>query len=155
MATVSERLADLGLELPAVAQPIASYVPAVQAGEQVFISGQLPMKEGELLARGPVSSAVSVEQAQEAAQRCVLNGLAALGQILDEDWSQLVRLAKVSVYVYSDPDFDRQHQVANGASDLVGRVLGDAGVHARSAVGASALPLGASVEVEMAAVVGR
>jgi enamine deaminase RidA (YjgF/YER057c/UK114 family) len=150
---IHQRLSELNLTLPSVAAPLASYVPAVQVGETVWISGQLPIADGALLAIGKVPSAVSVPQAQQAAQQCVLNGLAALDQLLVGDWARLQRVVRLGVFVNSEPEFDAQHQVANGASDLIGQLFDDAGVHARSAMGAAALPRQAAVEVEMQVIV--
>jgi enamine deaminase RidA (YjgF/YER057c/UK114 family) len=150
---IDAKLRELGYGLPSVAKPIASYVPAVEANGQVLVSGQLPVVDGELIARGKVPSEVSLEQAQAAARQCVLNGLAAIDQVLAGDWSRLERLSRLAVHVNSDANFDAQHKVANGASELIGQVLGDAGIHARAAVGAAALPLQAPVEVELVAAV--
>ena len=143
------KLGELGYTLPAVPKPVASYVPAVECSGQILVSGQLPMREGELMAKGKVPSAVSLETAYAAAEQCVLNGLAAADQKLGGDWSRVDRLSRLAVYVNSDPDFDCQHKVANGASDFAGRVFENVGVHARAAVGAAALPLQAPVEVEL------
>jgi enamine deaminase RidA (YjgF/YER057c/UK114 family) len=145
---VSGRLAELGIELPAVAAPLAAYVPAVRAGDLVFTAGQLPLSDGELLATGIVGAGVDVETAQACARQCALNALAAVADVVG-DLSRVARIAKVVGYVASTPDFTGQPAVVNGASDLLGQVFGDAGVHARSAVGVSSLPLGAPVEVEL------
>ncbi len=148
---VLERLRELGLTLPAVARPVAAYVPTVTAGELVHVSGQLPLVDGKLTCQGSVPSAVSVEQAQLAARQCALNALAALGEAIGGDWSRLRRIVRIGVFVASDAGFADQPKVANGASELLAAVLGDRGRHARAAVGAAALPLGAPVEVEMLA----
>jgi len=145
------KLGELGYTLPAVPPPVASYVPAVESNGHILVSGQLPMEDGELMATGKVPSEVSMETANAAAERCVLNGLAAIDQLIDGDWSRIRRLSRVAVYVNSAPDFTCQHKVANGASDLIGRIFGDAGIHARAAIGAAALPLQAPVEVELVA----
>jgi enamine deaminase RidA (YjgF/YER057c/UK114 family) len=146
---VETRLRELGYTLPSVVAPIAAYVPAVRAGNLLFVSGQLPMREGKLSCAGPVPSAVSVEVAKQAAAQCALNGLAAAGALLAGDWTRIVRVVRLGVFVLSDGGFTAQAQVANGASELMEKIFGDSGRHVRAAVGASALPLGASVEVEM------
>lgn len=146
--TPEERLAQLGLAVPEVAKPVASYVPAVRSGHHVFTSGQLPMRDGELLATGKVGDQVTPEQAVECARQCALNALAAVRAEVG-DLSAVKRIVKVVAFVASTPDFTGQPAVANGASELLGAVFGDAGQHARSAVGVSVLPLDASVEVEL------
>lgn len=146
--SIDARLAALGLRLPEPPKPVAAYVPAVRAGNLVFVSGQLPLTGGQLLATGSVPSQVTVDHAQEAAAQCVLNGLAILKAELDGELSGLKRVVRIGVFVQSDDGFKDQPLVANGASDLLERLLGDAGKHARAAVGVNALPLGASVEIE-------
>ena len=148
MPTPEDRLAELGLSVPDVAKPVAAYVPAVRTGNHVYTSGQLPMKSGELMHTGKVGGEVSVEDATACAQQCALNGLAAVRALIG-DLSRVVRVVKLVVFVASTPDFTGQPGVANGASELVGSVFGDAGQHARSAVGVPVLPLDAPVEVEM------
>ncbi|QIG44923.1 RidA family protein [Nocardioides anomalus] len=148
MSTPQERLAQLGLSIPEVAKPVAAYVPAVRSGDQVFTSGQLPMRAGELIATGKVGAEVTPEEAYACAQQCALNAIAAVNAEVG-DLALVKRIVKVVVFVASAPDFTGQPQVANGASELFGEVFGDAGVHARSAVGVAALPLGAPVEVEV------
>ena len=148
-----ERLAALGLAVPEVAKPVAAYVPAVRSGAHVFTSGQLPMRSGELIATGKVGGEVGVAEATSCAQQCALNALAAIKAELG-DLSLVRRVVKVVVFVASTPDFTGQPGVANGASNLLGDVFGDAGVHARSAVGVSVLPLDAPVEVELVVEVG-
>ena len=143
------KLASLGLTLPPPPKPVAIYVPAVRSGNLIFVSGQLPMKEGKLLAMGQVPSKVSLEQAQAAARQCALNALAIVGDQLAGDWSRLVRIIRLGVFVSSDDAFTDQPKVANGASELLGQLFGDQGQHARAAVGVNTLPLGATVEVEM------
>lgn len=146
--TVEHRLAELGLALPEVAAPVAAYVPAVRSGALVWTSGQLPFVEGRLAVTGKVGGAVTPEQANELARVCALNALAAIRtQVPDLD--QVRRVVKVVGYVASDPAFVGQPAVVNGASELLGHVFGDAGRHARSAVGVAALPLDAPVEVEV------
>ena len=143
-----DRLAELGLSVPAVVPPVAAYVPAVRSGSHVFTAGQLPLRDGELIATGKVGDAVSVEQATECAQQCALNAIAAVKSVVG-DLASIRRVAKAVVFVASAPDFTGQPGVANGASELLGEVFGDAGVHARSAVGVAVLPLDAPVEVEL------
>jgi enamine deaminase RidA (YjgF/YER057c/UK114 family) len=146
--TPEERLADLGLSVPAVATPVAAYIPAVRSGGHVFTSGQLPMRDGQLMLTGKVGGEVSQDEAVECARQCALNALAAIRAEVGE-LSAIVRIVKVVVYVASTPDFTAQPQVANGVSELLGEVFGDAGRHARSAVGVGVLPLDAPVEVEL------
>jgi len=143
-----ERLAELGLSVPEVAKPVAVYVPAVQSGIHVFTSGQLPMRSGELMVTGKVGGEVSEEEAFACAQQCALNAIAAVKAEIG-DLALVKRIVKVVAFVASTPDFTGQPRVANGASELFGTVFGDAGVHARSAVGVPVLPLDAPVEVEL------
>jgi enamine deaminase RidA (YjgF/YER057c/UK114 family) len=146
--TPEERLAELGLAVPEVAPPLAAYVPAVRSGSYVFTSGQLPMRDGQLMATGKVGGEVTQEEAVACARQCALNALAAIRAEIG-DLSQIKRIVKVVAYVASTPDFTGQPQVANGASELFGQVFGEAGQHARSAVGVPVLPLDAPVEVEL------
>jgi enamine deaminase RidA (YjgF/YER057c/UK114 family) len=148
VSTPEERLAELGLAVPEVAKPLASYVPAVRSGSHVFTSGQLPLRSGELIVSGKVGGEVTAEQARECAQQCALNALAAV-RVEVGDLSAVRRIVKVVVFVASASDFTGQPGVANGASELFGSVFGDAGRHARSAVGVAVLPLDAPVEVEL------
>jgi enamine deaminase RidA (YjgF/YER057c/UK114 family) len=148
MSAVEDRLVELGLTVPAVAAPVASYVPAVRAGSQVFTSGQLPMRSGQLMMTGKVGAEVSLEDAIACAQQCALNAIAAVKSLIG-DLDQVARIVKVVCFVASAPEFTGQPQVANGASELLGTAFGDAGVHARSAVGVAVLPLDAPVEVEI------
>ena len=153
MSTPEQRLAELGLTLPTEAAPLAAYVPAVRSGNLVFTAGQLPRRDGELVAAGKVGGEVSADQAKELAAVCALNALAAVkGEV--GDLTSVRRVVKVVCFVASTPDFTGQPGVANGASELLGEVFGDAGVHARSAVGVAALPLDAPVEVEVVVEVG-
>jgi enamine deaminase RidA (YjgF/YER057c/UK114 family) len=140
-------LAELGLELPEVVPPVASYVPAVQSGQHVYVSGQLPMAEGKLLATGKVGAGVSADQAKQLAERCALNALAAIDSLVGLE--NVVKIVKLTGFVASAPGFTGQPGVINGASDLFGAVFGEAGRHARSAVGVAELPLDAPVEVEV------
>ena len=143
------RLAELGLTLPSVAPPLAAYVPAVQTGNYVYVSGQLPLVEGKLLAAGKVGAEVSAEQAADLARVCALNALAAIEALVG--LGRLVKIVKLTGFVASAPGVTGQPTVVNGASNLFGDVLGEQGRHARSAVGVSELPLGAPVEVEVIA----
>ena len=148
MSAPEERLAELGLSVPEVPTPVAVYVPAVVSGDHVFTSGQLPMKNGELMLTGKVGGEVSPEEAKACAEQCALNAIAAVKSIVG-DLGNVAHVVKVVVFVASTPDFTGQPQVANGASELFGKVFGDAGVHARSAVGVPVLPLDSPVEVEI------
>ncbi|MCC6680367.1 MAG: RidA family protein [Phycisphaeraceae bacterium] len=145
------KLAELQLTLPPVTKPVASYKPAQHSGNLTYVSGQLPMSEGKLLAKGLVGRDVTLEQAQKAAARAALQGVAIIDDELAGDWARFVRIVRIGVFVASAPDFIDQHLVANGASDLLAQLLGEAGRHARAAVGVSSLPLGAAVEVELIA----
>ncbi|OMI38570.1 RidA family protein [Streptomyces sparsogenes] len=148
MSAVEATLAELGLSLPEVAAPLASYVPAVRSGSYVFTSGQLPLVEGKLGVTGKVGAEVTPEEAKELARTCALNALAAVKSAIG-DLDKVVRVVKVVGFVASAPDFTGQPGVVNGASELLGQALGEAGVHARSAVGVAVLPLDAPVEVEI------
>lgn len=148
MSNAEQRLAELGLSVPEVVPPVASYVPAVRSGHFVFTAGQVPMRDGELVATGKVGGAVTAEEAYDAARQCALNALAAI-KAETGDLGSIRRVVKVVVFVASTADFTGQPAVANGASELLGDVFGEAGVHARSAVGVAALPLDAPVEVEL------
>ena len=148
MTSPEDRLAELGLKVPSVAKPVAAYVPAVRAGTLVYTSGQLPMVDGALPKTGKVGAEVTPEEAKELAQQCALNALAAIRAEIGE-LSNVRRVVKVVGFVASAPDFTGQPGVVNGASELLGQVFGEAGVHARSAVGVAVLPLDAPVEVEL------
>jgi enamine deaminase RidA (YjgF/YER057c/UK114 family) len=141
------RLAELGLRLPPVTPPVAAYVPAVQSGNLVYVSGQVPTVEGRLIASGKVGADVTPEQGKELAQRCALNALAAIDALVG--LARVTRVVKVVGFVASAEGFSGQPTVINGASELFGAVFGEAGQHARSAVGVAELPLGAPVEVEV------
>jgi enamine deaminase RidA (YjgF/YER057c/UK114 family) len=145
--TASERLAELGITLPAVAKPLAAYVPAVRTGNLVYTSGQLPLQAGDLTHSGKVGAEVPPEQAKIAARTCALNALAAIDALVGID--AVVRIVKVVGFVASAPGFSGQPGVVNGASEMLGELFDDAGAHARSAVGVSELPLDAPVEVEL------
>ena len=154
MSRIETRLNELGLSVPAVAAPVAAYVPAVVDGDRVWTSGQLPMVDGSLAETGKVGAEVTPERAQELARIACLNALAAIkAQIGDLD--RIERVVKVVGFVASDPSFTGQPGVVNGASMLLADVFGEAGVHARSAVGVSVLPLDAPVEVELVVAVAR
>lgn len=144
----SERLAALGLELPAVAKPLAAYVPALAVGNQVWTSGQLPVLEGKLIASGKLGGEVTPEQGVACAQQCALNAIAAAASIAG-GIDKIKRIVKLVVFVASDPSFTAQPAVANGASELMGAVFGEAGAHVRSAFGVAVLPLDAPVELEL------
>ena len=141
------RLRELGYELPGVAKPLASYVPTVRVGDQVWTSGQLPLVEGALPLTGKVGAEVTTEQAQEQARIAALNALAAIDAEVGLD--NVSRVVKIVGFVASDPAYADQPVVINGASDFIGEVFGDAGKHARSAVGVAALPKNAPVEIEL------
>jgi enamine deaminase RidA (YjgF/YER057c/UK114 family) len=146
MSDPYSRLAELGLELPEIVPPLAAYVPAVQSGATVYVSGQLPIHQGQLLATGKVGAEVSAEQGKELAGRCALNVLAAVDNLVGLE--NVVKIVKVTGFVASAPGFTGQPAVVNGASELLGEVFGEAGRHARSAVGVAELPMDAPVEVE-------
>lgn len=150
MSRVEDRLAERGLRLPEVAAPVAVYVPAVVDGDHVLTSGQLPFVEGSLPATGKVGAEVTPEQAAELARTCALNALAAAKSVLG-DLDRIEQVVKVVGFVASDPAFTGQPAVVNGASEFLGEVLGEAGVHARSAVGVAVLPMDSPVEVELTA----
>jgi enamine deaminase RidA (YjgF/YER057c/UK114 family) len=150
--TVAGRLAELGLVLPPVAAPVAAYVPAVRTGDLVYTSGQLPLVADELPVTGRVGADVSTEDATAAARTCALNALAAVDALVGLD--AVRRVVKLVGFVASAPGFTDQPVVVNGASELLGAIFGEAGQHARSAVGVAALPKGAPVEVELIVEVG-
>ncbi|WP_406829346.1 RidA family protein [Pedococcus sp. KACC 23699] len=151
MSKVEDRLAELGLTVPEVAKPVAAYVPAVQDGRRIYTSGQLPMVSGSLAETGKVGQGeglVSPERAAELAQICALNAIAAVKGLVG-DLDKVTQVVKLVGFVASDPAFTGQPGVINGASELMGKAFGDAGIHARSAVGVAVLPLDAPVEVEI------
>ncbi len=147
MPTIDEKLAELGLELPAVAKPAGAYVPAVITGHLVYTAGQLPSTAGVLPATGKVGAEVSPEDAKQYARVCVLNGLSAAKGVLGS-LDRIQKVVKVVGFVASDPSFTGQPGVINGASELLGEIFGEAGEHARSAVGVAVLPLDSPVEIE-------
>ncbi|MGK6354055.1 RidA family protein [Sphingomonas sp. DT-207] len=146
-AAIEAKLAELGLTLPETAAPVAAYVPAVEAGGLLHISGQLPFKEGALMT-GRLGEDRDLAFGQEAAQRCGLMLVAQIKKVLGGDLSRVERIVKLGVFVNSAGNFIDQPKVANGASELMQTLFGDAGLHARSAVGVPVLPLGAAVEID-------
>lgn len=147
MSRIDDRVAELGLTIPAASKPVAAYIPAVVTDNLVFTSGQLPMVDGELPAKGKVGAEVDADTAHQLARQCVLNGLAAARSAIGS-LDRITRVVKVVGFVASDPSFTGQPGVINGASELLGEIFGEAGQHARSAVGVAALPLDAPVEIE-------
>src|SRR6185312_3919793 len=148
MATVESRLKNLGLTLSTPPKPVASYVPYTISGNQVFVSGQVPVSDGALKYVGKLGADFSVEVGQAAAQLCAINILSVLKEACGGDLERVVRVLKVNVFVNATPDYDKQPEVANGASDLFVAVFGDIGKHARAAVGMGSLPRGVAVEVD-------
>lgn len=147
MSAVS-RLAELGITLPTPPAPVASYVPYTFSGDQLFISGQIPLKDGKPQFIGKVGADITLEDAQAAARLCAVNILAQLNAAVDGNLDRVVRCLKLGVFVNAVPDFGQQPEVANGASDLMVAVFGNAGKHARAAVGVGSLPRGVAVEVD-------
>jgi enamine deaminase RidA (YjgF/YER057c/UK114 family) len=148
MSKIEQRIIDFGFLLPETAKPLAAYIPAVQSGNLVFTSGQLPMIAGNLAETGKVGGSVSPERAKELATVCALNALAAVKTVIG-DLDKIKRIVKVVGFVSSVPEFSGQPAVVNGASEFLGEVFGDKGIHARSAVGVAVLPLDAPVEIEL------
>ncbi len=148
MSNVEQRLAEVGRTVPDVVPPVAAYIPAVRSGSYVYTSGQLPMVSGSLAATGKVGAEVTPEDAKELAATCAINAIAAVKSVIG-DLDKVIRVVKVVGFVASDPSFTGQPGVINGASELLKQAFGDAGVHARSAVGVAVLPLDAPVEVEI------
>jgi enamine deaminase RidA (YjgF/YER057c/UK114 family) len=148
MSQIEQRIIDLGFLLPETAKPLAAYIPAVQSGNLVFTSGQLPMIAGSLAETGKVGGSVSPERAKELATVCALNALAAVKTVIG-DLDKIKRIVKVVGFVSSTPEFSGQPAVVNGASEFLGEVFGEKGIHARSAVGVAVLPLNAPVEIEL------
>lgn len=145
---IDARLKELGIEIPAAAAPVAAYVPFVRTGNQLFISGQIPLVAGEVKHKARLGADYTVEQGYEAARTCAINIIAQAKAALDGDLDRVVRVVKLVGFVNSTPEFVDQPKVINGASELMVQVFGDAGKHARSAVSAASLPLGVAVEVE-------
>ena len=146
--TPEENLAALGLALPPAPKPVGTYVPAVRTGRLIFVSGQLPMKDGQLMATGHVGAEVSLEAAQGCARQAALNALAVVAAEAG-GLSAVTRIVRLTVHVASAPGFRDQAKVLNAASELLGQIFGDIGRHSRAALGAAELPLGAPVELEM------
>ena len=144
---ITAKLAELGLELPKAAAPVAAYVPVVEQGGLLHISGQLPFRDGQVVT-GRLGADMDEATGYDAARRCALMLVAQIGQALNGDWSRVERIVKLGVFVNSSPDFTDQAKVANGASDLFETLFGEAGRHARAAVGVAVLPLGAAVEAD-------
>jgi enamine deaminase RidA (YjgF/YER057c/UK114 family) len=148
MSKIEKKLTELGCVLPPIAKPVAAYIPAIQTGNLVMTSGQLPMKEGKLVAEGLLGKDVEIDVAAAAAQLATLNALAAIKGVIG-DLDRIKQVVKVVVFVASTPDFTAQPKVANGASEFLQKVFGEAGIHTRSAVGCPSLPLNTPVEVEV------
>lgn len=146
--SIEQKLSAMGLTLPAVSMPAANYVPFTVSGNQVIVSGQLPMKDGKPEGIGKLGAGMSIEQGQAVARQCVLNVLAHLKNACGGDLSRVKRCLRLGVFVNSTPEFTDQPKVANGASDLIVQIFGEAGKHARAAVGVAQLPMGVAVEVE-------
>ena len=146
--TFTKKLAELGWILPESAKPVGAYLPAVRVGNLLYVSGQLPGWSGKLVAEGKVPSQTSIEIAQKAAAQCAVNALAIVGSELDGDWTRLVQVVRMGVFVQCDSGFRDHAKVANGGSELLQQVLGDAGRHTRVTLGVDSLPLNASVEAE-------
>ena len=150
---IEERLAELGIELPPAPAPVASYVPVTVAGDLAFVAGQVPIEDGTAMLTGRLGDEVGIEQGQAAARRCALQAVSALRDVLGS-LDRIAQIPQVTVYVASVPGFTDQPKVANGASDVLVEIFGEAGKHARAAVGVVELPLGAPVEVAVTARVG-
>jgi enamine deaminase RidA (YjgF/YER057c/UK114 family) len=148
MSIIDARLKELGISLPVPPLPVAAYVPYTMSGNLVFISGQVPFKDGALKYVGKLGADFSIEMGQAAAQLCAINVLSVLKVACEGDLDKVVRCLKLTVYVNATPDYDKQPEVANGASDLIAAVFGEAGKHARAAVGMGSLPRGVAVEVD-------
>jgi len=148
MSAIEQRLEQAGYTLPEVGKPLAAYVPTIRDGDHVYTSGQLPLVDGKLAATGKVGDAVSVEDAASYARICVLNALAAIKAEIG-NLDNVTQITKVVGFISSATDFDQQHVVLNGASEFLGEIFQDRGIHARSAVGVAMLPMNAPVEVEM------
>ncbi len=145
---IEEKINELGFELPQPAKPLAAYLPSVKSGNHIFTAGQIPMVKGELKYKGKVGQDLTLEEAQKAAQICVLNCLGVV-KILSGSLENIEQIVKLTVFVNSTDNFISQHLVANGASELLGEIFGETGKHARSAVGVNELPADSAVEIEM------
>ncbi len=148
MGKIADRLKELNIELPQAAAPVANYVGWVRAGNLIFTAGQIPLKDGKPVCTGKAGADVSIEEAEEAARLCAINAIAQAAAALDGDLDRIVRVVKLTGFVNADNDFTQHPQVVNGASNLMVEVFGEAGRHARSAVGSPSLPLDVTVEVE-------
>lgn len=151
MNAIDTNLAKLNITLPAAPRPVGSYVPFVKTGSLVFTSGQLPFQAGKLVYTGKVPTDLSIDQAKDAARLAIINAIAVLREACDGDLSRVVRIVRIGAFVQSADGFDQQPVVANGASDLLVAIFGEAGKHARAAVGTNSLPLNAAVEIEVVA----
>ena len=151
MPSPTQRLTELNLTLPEAPAPVASYIPAVRTGNLVYVSGQIPFRDGALIATGSVPDQVDPQLAYECARQCLLNGLAVIAKTVEGDLDRVERIIRLGVFVACTPDFPDHPKVANGASDLAVEIFGENGRHARAAVGAPSLPLHAPVEVELLA----
>lgn len=145
---IEEKIKELGFEIPQLPKPLAAYIPALHIGDMVYTSGQVPIQNGELKYAGKIGEDLTVEQGQKAAEICALNGLSAIKSVIN-DLDKIDRIIKVTVFVNSADGFTDQPIVANGASELLGNIFGDAGRHVRSAVGVNELPIDSAVEIEM------
>ena len=145
---IEEKIKELGYDLPETVKPLATYIPAIKAGEFVYTSGQVPIVSGELKYKGKIGSDLTLEDGQKAAVVCALNGLSAIKAVVG-DLNKIKQIVKITVFVNSAIGFTDQPKVANGASEFLGSVFGNAGIHARSAVGVSELPVNSAVEIEM------
>lgn len=154
MSKIEQKLEAMGIVLPEVAKPVAAYVPYVVEGKFVFVSGQLPMEKGELKRKGKLGAEVTVEDGAKAARICAINGIAALKAAAGGNLDRVKQIVRVEGFVASTPEFDAQPKVVNGASELLVEVFGDKGKHSRFAVGCASLPLGASVEIGLIALIG-
>ena len=145
---IEEKIKELGHTLPETAKPLAAYIPAIKTGELVFTSGQVPFADGELKYSGKIGFDLSIEEGQKAAELCALNGLSAIKSKIG-DLNKIEQIVKLTVFVNSADGFTDQAKVANGASEFLGKIFGEAGKHVRSAVGVNELPVNSAVEVEM------
>ena len=145
---IEEKIKKLGFEIPETPQPLAAYTPALQVGDMVYTSGQVPIEKGELKYAGKIGFDLTVQEGQKAAEICALNGLSAIKGVI-KDLDKIEKIIKVTVFVNSADGFTDQPKVANGASELLGNIFGDAGRHVRSAVGVNELPIDSAVEIEM------
>ena len=150
---IEEKIKDLGFEIPEVAKPLAAYIPAKQVGDLIMTSGQVPLVKGEIKYKGKIGKELTEEDGQKAAQICALNCLAAIKGVIG-NLDKIIEVVKLTVFVASAENFTAQPKVANGASELIGKIFGEPGKHVRSAVGVTSLPLDAAVEIEMIVKIG-